>query len=293
MYRDGHSNSTSLQRGWGGRPRAFKNSGHILDRGTPPSPNLRGHARRGVETTFTDGRSSDEWLQQPYDGSQTKALGVNLPFYGALQTIGCHYVNPSKLGSGALAAFGIDQDCAPRQTPSGRIEVTPKTTASLKNSDLLAQSGWYPATEWLGHVPSRYLFHLILGQRAENLRSQLGHGLISRAAKVDGRATIGLDPLDADKKGIGERDAVRADNDRGACLATAKSDSAIRTISPGAWLDDVPEANGTLLCRCGNPDTLTAVTEVWNCLTAHSCLIDVENVHGSARPVHRISTTGN
>ena len=69
------------------------------------------------------------------------------------------------------------------------------------------------STEWLGHVPSRYPFHLISGQRAENLRSQLGHGLISRAAKVDGRTAIGLDPSDADKKWIGERHAVRADND--------------------------------------------------------------------------------
>ena len=149
------------------------------------------------------------------------------------------------------------------------------------------------STEWLGHVPSRYPFHLISGQRAENLRSQLGHELISHAAKVDGHTAIGLDPSDADKKGIGERDAVRADNDRGACLATAKLDFAIMTISTGAWLDAVPEANGTLLCRRGNPNTLTAVTEVWNCFTAHSCRIDVENVHGSARPVHRISTTSN
>ena len=44
----------------------------------------------------------------------------------------------------------------------------------------------YPVTEWVGHVPSRYPFHLIPGQRAENLRSQLGRGLISRAARSMG-----------------------------------------------------------------------------------------------------------
>lgn len=72
---------------WVAVPGRLKNGYHILDRGAPPSPNLRGHARLGVETTFTDGRSSDEWLQWLYDGSRTKTktLGVNWLFYGALQ----------------------------------------------------------------------------------------------------------------------------------------------------------------------------------------------------------------
>ena len=78
-------------------------------------------------------------------GSQTKTEALDarrqLAVLRRLANKGYHYVNPSKLGSGALAAFGIDQDGAPIKTPSGRIEVTPKTTAPFKNHDLLTQSG--------------------------------------------------------------------------------------------------------------------------------------------------------
>lgn len=62
---------------WVAAPGRLKNSGHILDRGAPPSPNLRGHARRGVETTVTDGRSFDECLQWLYDGSRTKTKALD------------------------------------------------------------------------------------------------------------------------------------------------------------------------------------------------------------------------
>lgn len=57
---------------WVAVPGRLKNGYHILDRGAPPSSNLRGHARLGVETTFTDGRSSDEWA-----GSQTKTEALD------------------------------------------------------------------------------------------------------------------------------------------------------------------------------------------------------------------------
>lgn len=200
----------------------------------------------------------------------------------------------------SYAAFRIDPDNAPLPPPSGRIEIAPKTIASFKNRNLLAHHAWYPPTEWLGSIRKQYPFHLISGQPAEKLHSQLDHGPVSRAAKINGRATIGLNPSDADKKGIGEGDAVRAYNDRGACLATAKLDPAIMAgvvaISTGPWLDAVTQPDCTLLCRGGNPNALTrdhGATELAQWPTAHSCLIDVKNVHRSARSTQCVSTAEN
>lgn len=94
--------------------------------------------------------------------------------------------------------------------------------------------------------------------------------------------------------------AVRAYNDRGACLATAKLDPAIMVgivaISTGAWLDAVTQPDGTLLCRGGNPNTLTrehGTSELAQGPTAHSCLIDVENVHRPTISTQCVSTAEN
>lgn len=127
--------------------------------------------RLGVETAFTDGRSSAEWLQWLYDESRKKAeaLGVDLPSY---------------------AAFRMDPDGAPLQTPNGRIEIASEIIASFRNRDLLAHPAWYPPTEWLGSIRKQYPIHLISGQPAEKLHSQLDNGPVSRAAKINGRATI-------------------------------------------------------------------------------------------------------
>lgn len=239
----------------------------------------------GTEREFTNGKSVDEWLNYLYDESQekAKASGITLPNYATFKSKGWHYIEPGEPGNGALSAFRENPENAPLQTPSGRIEITSETIANFDDSDILAHPAWYPPSQWLGNATPNRPFHLISGQPADKLHSQLDHGPVSRAAKINGRARVGINPLDAMSKGINDGDTVRVFNEQGACLATAKLDPALSrhivTISTGAWLDAITQQDGTLLCRGGNPNTLTrdkGTSDLAQGPTAHSCLVDIE-----------------
>lgn len=239
----------------------------------------------GVEAEFTGGKEADEWLRWLYEESRekTKSTGVDLPSYASFIDKGWHYVDPGEPSSGALSDFRNDPEKASLQTPSGRIEIVSSNIASFEDSKLLAHPAWYPPTEWLGNATATMPFHLISGQPADKLHSQLDHGPVSRAEKINGYTRMGVNPLDAESKDICDGDLVRVFNERGACLVVAKFDEALRrgivTISTGAWLDAVQQDDGTLLCLGGNPNTLTrdvGTSELAQGPTAHSCLVNVE-----------------
>ena len=243
----------------------------------------------GVEAAFTDGRDTDEWLRWIYDESRqkAKATGIDLPRYDAFVAKGSHYVEPGEPGNGALSAFRGNPEKKPLQTPSGRIEIASETIASFKQPNILSHPAWYPPSEWLGNATQTYPFHLISGQPADKLHSQMDHGPVSQSAKVNGRTCVGLNPTDAAHKDIVEGDLLRVFNGRGACLVSAALDTdlmqGVVAISTGAWLDAIPQLDGTLLCLGGNPNTLTrdhGTSELAQGPTAHSCLVDVEKYYG-------------
>jgi biotin/methionine sulfoxide reductase len=248
---------------------------------------LTGLSRQfGVEDAFTEDRSSDDWLRWIYDESRekTKASGVNLPPHDEFSAKGWHYAKPAAPDHGALAGFRNDPEGRPLKTPSGRIEISSHHVAE---GNLLPHPAWYPPVEWLGSVTKKHPFHLISGQPADKLHSQLDHGSVSRAAKINGRTRVGVNPDDATALGIVEGDLLRVFNDRGACLCTAVFDAALMpeciSISTGAWLDAVRQMDGTLLCRNGNPNTLTpdhGTSRVAQGPTAHSCLVSIEKYTG-------------
>lgn len=85
-------------------------------------------------------------------------------------------------------------------------------------------------------------------------------------------------------------DIVRVYNRRGACLAVATIDAGIMRgvlkMSTGTWLDAVIQADGTLLCRHGNPNTLTrdvGTSRLAQGPTAHSCLVAIAPHDGGGR----------
>lgn len=241
--------------------------------------------RLGAEQVFTEGRDSEAWLRWLYQESRQRSAkaGVELPEYEALLGQGWHYVDPGKTPHVALSAFRNDPENAPLATPSGLIEITSDTIASFKAGNLHPHPVWIPPEEWQGNARPDKPFHLISGQPAGKLHSQLDHGAISRAAKIDGRTPVTIHPKDAQEKNIGVGDLVRVFNDRGACLTIAVLDTGLRRgvihISTGAWLDAVVQADGTQLCRHGNPNTLTrdiGTSGMAQGTTAHSCLVNIE-----------------
>jgi biotin/methionine sulfoxide reductase len=79
---------------------------------------------------------------------------------------------------------------------------------------------------------------------------------------VAGREAIRLNPADAVTRGIAPGDVVRVFNARGACLAGAVLDGALRPgvvqLPTGAWFDPVEDHPAGPLCAHGNPNVLTA-----------------------------------
>ncbi|MCP4314459.1 MAG: hypothetical protein GY789_00070 [Hyphomicrobiales bacterium] len=172
-------------------------------------------------------------------------------------------------------------------TPSGKIEIFSKTIASIDGSQLFAHPAWYPPVEWLGNANDKHSFHLISNQPAEKLHSQLDHGPESRMHKRNCRTPLHINPTDARNLIINVGNTVRVYNIRGACLATATVDKSLMNgvlkMSTGAWLDDALQADGTLLCRHGNPNTLTRDFGTSNLAqgpTAHSYLVAIEAHRG-------------
>ena len=183
----------------------------------------------------------------------------------------------------AFTAFRDAPDQAPLKTPSGKIEITSNTIASFSTDRVLPHPAWYEPQEWLGTATDVLPFHLISGQPADKLHSQLDHGRISRMAKLNGRASLGIHPTDASRLGLSNDDCVRVYNARGACLATAVLDTGLLPgvvqMSTGAWLDAVEQSDGTLLCRHGNPNLVTrdaGTSELAQGPVAHSCLVALE-----------------
>ncbi|WP_299800722.1 molybdopterin-dependent oxidoreductase [uncultured Ruegeria sp.] len=249
--------------------------------------------RLGAEQAFTEGRSSEEWLRWLYEESQAKAatFDITLPDYEDFTAKGWHYVDPIQTGSGALAEYRKSPEAAPLKTPSRRIEICSKNIMGMGRPGILPHPAWYRPTEWLGNAVGPYDLHLISGQPADKLHSQLDHGPESRAAKKMGRTPVNLNPSDAKTLGIVDGDLLRVFNERGACLANARLDVSLMqgcvAISTGAWLDVERQADGTLICRNGNPNTLTrdqGTSELAQGPTAHSCLVGIEKFLGRTGP---------
>lgn len=253
-----------------------------------------GIAREMGIDAFTEGRSAEEWQRWIYDQSRQSAArsSVTLPTLEALRDKGWHKVAPTKDPNVLFSGFREDPDANPLATPSGKIEVFSDTIAGFNYVDCPAHPTWLEPQEWLGKPDKPYPLHLISNQPSNKLHSQLDHGAVSRAGKINGREPVMMHPDTAAARDIAASDLVRVFNGRGACLASAVLSDQIRAdvvqISTGAWLDAGTLADGTLLCRHGNPNVLTrdkGTSSLAQGPTAHSCLVDVARFDDTPPPV--------
>ncbi len=243
--------------------------------------------RMGVEPMFSEGRSKPEWLEWIYAESRNMAehSGVLLPEYEEFLETGWFETDPPDQLSDAFTGFRSDPEKFPLKTPSGKIEIMSQAIAAFEMEGILPHPAWYEPEEWLGGAAGRHSLHLISNQPADKLHSQLDNGRISRGAKINGRSPLRIHPEDAARNDITDGDCVRVHNRRGAFLATAVLDSGLLRgvvqVSTGAWLDAVPQSDGTLLCRHGNPNTVTkdhGTSVIAQGPSALSCLVTIEPV---------------
>ena len=256
---------------------------------------LRGIAREmGVEEMFTGGLDAEGWQQWIYQQSidTAKQSGIELPPLEKLRQDGWHKMQAPTEPIVMLSAFREDPEGNPLKTPSGKIEIHSQAIAGFDYDDCPPHPTWMEPAEWLGASDREYPLHLISNQPKAKLHSQLDHGAISRAAKINGREPVMIHPDDARARGIAENDLVRVFNQRGACICSALISNQIRRdviqISTGAWFDPLRSESGQLLCKHGNPNVLTldkGTSSLGQGPVAHSCLVEIEKLEGQAPAV--------
>ena len=104
-----------------------------------------------------------------------------------------------------------------------------------------ARAFWREPRDRAAGLGSEFPLHLISGQPATRLHSQLDNGALSMREKIQGREPVLVNPADAVARGIQDGDVVRLYNGRGACLAGAKLTEDVAAgvvfLRTGAWYD--------------------------------------------------------
>ena len=229
----------------------------------------------GFGEQFTEGRSSQEWIEHLYDQWRpfVDADGGNTPTFEDFWSDG-HYRMRTEDNLVLFGDFREDPEKYPLSTPSGKIEIFSETIESFGYADCAGHPRWYEPDEWLGGPrASQYPLHLIANQPKTRLHSQLDHGDVSQASKIKGREPIRMHPDAAAARGVSAGDVVRVLNDRGACLAGVIVDSDLRSdvvqLSTGAWYDPLDPADPDSLCVHGNPNVLTP--DIGTSSLSHGC----------------------
>lgn len=258
---------------------------------------LRGLAARfGREAEFTEGLDEMAWLRRLYDEARAKtaARGLSLPDFDAFWAAG-HAEQPAPAAPyNLLAAFRADPAADPLATPSGRIEIASETIAGFGDADLAGHAQWREPLEWLGAPRAKtYPLHLISNQPAPRLHSQMSFAVPSAAERRRGLEPLGMNPADAERRGIAEGDAVRIFNDRGETRASARlTDDLARGVvllPTGGWYAPRDWGLPGSPDRGGNPNVLTRDTgtsSLGQGPSAMSALVEVERLAGpSAGPL--------
>lgn len=236
-----------------------------------------------VEDKFTEGRSSEEWQRHIYEDTRQdmRNQGFEIPSYDDLRQTKWHQIEAQENSTILFEAFRQDPIKNPLNTPSGKIELFSSTIAGFGYADCPPHATWLEPQEWAGNNSETYPLHLICNQPKTKLHSQLDHGQVSRAKKINGHEMMIIHPDDAMARGISDGVVVRVFNDRGACLCGAsvcdKIKPGVILIPTGSWLD--PTEDDRISCRHGNPNVLTpdrGTSRLAQGPAAHSCLVEVE-----------------
>ncbi len=240
--------------------------------------------RMGVGDAFTEGRSKLEWQRWIYEQTQdnARAVKIDMPNYETFLKDGWFKLSDPVKQIVMLENFRDDPISNPLDTPSGRIEIFSETVANFRYDDCPGHPTWQEPYEWLGCVDARWPLHLISNQPKDKLHSQLDHGQVSSAKKVNFREPIHINPSDAADRDLRNGDVVQVNNSRGACLAGVVIDNALREgvvqMSTGAWYDPEDPSKPNSLCKHGNPNVLTrdkGTSKLGQGPTAHTCMVNV------------------
>lgn len=251
--------------------------------------------RMGFGETFTEGRSSADWIMWLYGETQRRAKsdGIELPAFADFWRQGwVDFPRPASQPT-LCAALRADPLQSPLATPSGRVEIYSEVIAGFGYDDCLGHPTWMEPSEWLGSpTASRFPLHLISNQPRTRLHSQYDNGIVSRNSKIHGREPLIMHPADAAARGLQSGDLVRVFNGRGSCLCglILSEDILPRVVqlATGAWFDPLDSTDRYTMCVHGNPNVLTrdaGTSRLAQGPSAMTTLVQVERFKGSVPPV--------
>jgi len=254
-----------------------------------------GLARRlGTEPSFTEGRTSEQWLRHIYDEWAAKlANQAAVPKFDEFWRHGSMQLTQGTPPGPLLGAFRSDPAANPLDTPSGRIELYSDRIASFGYRDCPGHPSWLERDDFLGSSrANRFPLHLIANQPSTRLHAQHDMGDVSAASKVSGREPILMNPTDAAARGLADGDVVRVHNDVGACLAGVVVSTAVMAnvvqLATGAWFDPLDAGDPETMCVHGNPNMVTTdrpTSRLAQACTGQHALVQVELWTGETRPV--------
>lgn len=250
--------------------------------------------RLDVLDKFSEHKSVNEWLEQLWNDSQkvAKSEQFDLPSFEAFKNEGVFECPNSSETRIQFSDFIADPDANPLNTPSGKIEIYSDTFAKMDMQDCPPIPKWIEPIEWLGdekNAPNA--LHLISGQPATRLHSQLDNGSESKSTKIKGREPAYLHTEFAQKMGIKSGDIILIHNKRGKCLCAAQLTDDIHpqsiSLATGAWYDP-QEIDGEIIEVHGNPNVLTidkGCSELSQSNIAHTALVWVSKWEKPLPPI--------
>jgi len=245
-------------------------------------------ARLGNAEGFTDGKTSDDWLEEIWEVTRKRAAeaDVALPEWQSFisgDVIDVPDPSPEQV---FLADFRADPETHRLPTPSGRIELYSETIAGFGLEDCSGHASWIAPRDVSAGKIADFPLTLLSGQPKTRLHSQLDNGAYSVSHKIKGREPVLIHPDDASARGIETGDVVELFNDRGRCLAGARISDEVRAgcafLWTGAWYDPDFEAE-QMRDRHGNPNVLThdhRTSSLTQSPAAHSAQIEIRKFDG-------------
>ena len=237
--------------------------------------------RLGLESAFTENKSSADWLRHLYREFQQESLAteVEVPDFDTLREQ--NWIDLPVRGSEhakiPFAEFRRDPEQHPLGTPSGKIEIFSETIDSFGYAEFPGHPFWQPPDEWLGaELSTRYPLHMVSPQPGDKLHSQMECAI----ADIPGQrpTPVVINPEDAGHRSIVDGDIVCVFNDRGACQARATLSTEIRpgviSLPTGAWFK---QDDGDIELQ-GNPNTLTrdlGTSRLGQGCSAHTALVEI------------------
>lgn len=235
--------------------------------------------RFGVKDQFTEGRSTDEWVQYLYE--QGAEADGNMPTWDEIKEQGVYKRElPAVVG---LKDFRDDPVANALDTPSGKIEIYSEQLEELAGSwelddgDVISPIPIFdPGREGYGSVTEEYPLYCSGFHHKARTHSSFG---FLEDLKVVAHNQVWINPIDAESRNISDGDNCTVTSPRGQIVIEAKVTPRVIpgtiALPQGAWHDADMEGDRIDHGGCANTLTMSHPTPLAKGNPSHSGIAQV------------------